>query len=76
MARSVGFVVGLLPLTGFCQVRDHTRAEAVDKQGKLLHSYPELNKFSEPHIDSPPLSVRVVDRHWIVVRMKYTGLAR
>ena len=57
-------------------VRDHTRAEAIDLNGKLLHSYPELKKFSEPHVDSPPLSIRVVDRHWVIVRMKYAGLAR
>jgi hypothetical protein len=32
--------------------------------------------FSRPFVDSPPMFVRAVDRHFIVVRMKYTGLAQ
>jgi len=37
---------------------------------------PSGSEYPAPHVDSPPLFVRAVDRHYIVVRMAYSGVAQ
>jgi hypothetical protein len=48
--------------------------QATDTFGRPIHG--RAKHYSEPHIDSPPLKINAVDRHYIIVRMKYSGLAQ
>jgi hypothetical protein len=71
-------------------VRELSRPEATDASGRLLDDivdreatdsfgrpiHGRAKHYSEPHIDSPPLKINAIDRHFIVVRMKYSGLAQ